>query len=145
MQLALPRKGGEVMNYDFSFDHRLRLLRITFSGELNDIGLMEAAQRLREVSVRMQPERVLSDFSAVTKLDIASNTVRSLAHARPAFEPKVGQVIYAPQDHVFGLARMFQAMSAEMRPKIQVVRKLADAYRILGVEEDPKFEPLKVA
>jgi hypothetical protein len=57
----------------------------------------------------------------------------------------VAQVIFAPQDHVFGMARMFQALSAEQRPTMRVVRNLAEAYRILGVAEDPQFEALKVA
>lgn len=133
------------MNYDFSYDQNLRLLRITFAGDLTDAGLMEATRKLREISKRLEPDRVLTDFAGVTSLDISSETVNSLAHARPVFEPGVGQVIYAPQDHVFGMARMFQALGAEQRPTMRVVRTLPDAYRILGIEEDPKFEPFKVA
>jgi hypothetical protein len=144
-ELRSPRKAGNVMNYEFSYDQRLRLLRISFRGNLNDANLNEATRKLREVGQSVDPERVLSDFSGVTTLDIASETVNSLAHLRPVFGSKVAQVIFAPQDHVFGMARMFQALSADQRPTMVVVRNLKEAYRILGIAEDPKFEPLKVA
>ena len=136
---------GNVMNYDFAYDHRNRLLRITFRGDLDDKNLTEATRKLREVAPRISPKKVLSDFSEVTSLEVSSETVNSLAHLRPIFGAQVAQVIFAPQDHVFGMARMFQALSAEQRPTMRVVRNLAEAYRILGVAEDPQFEALKVA
>lgn len=133
------------MNYEFAYDSGIRLLRITFRGDLDDKNLFEATQKLREVGERIHPEKVLSDFSGVTSLGISSETVHSLANLRPIFTPSVTQVIFAPQDHVFGMARMFQAISAEQRPGLQVVRSLAEAYRLLGIGEDPHFETLKVA
>jgi hypothetical protein len=142
---APQERQGNVMNHDFAYDHRIRLLRITFHGDLDDKNLTEATRKLREVARLISPEKVLSDFSGVTSLEISSETVNSLAHLRPVFGVEVAQVIFAPQDHVFGMARMFQALSAEQRPTMKVVRNLAEAYRILGIAEDPQFEPLKVA
>lgn len=133
------------MNYDFAYDSRVCLLRITFRGDLDDKNLTEATRKLREVAPRIHPEKVLSDFSQVTSLEISSEVVNSLAHLRPVFPESVAQVIFAPQDHVFGMARMFQALSADQRPTMKVVRNLQEAYRILGIAEDPQFEPLKVA
>jgi hypothetical protein len=144
MLCAAPERG-QVMNYDFAYDHRIRLLRITFRGDLDDKNLTEATQKLREVGRQINPGKVLSDFSGVTSLNIASQTVNSLAHLRPVFDTTVPQIIFAPQDHVFGMARMFQALSSDQRPSMHVVRSLAEAYRLLGVAEDPQFEPLKVA
>jgi hypothetical protein len=45
------------------------------------------------------------------------------------------RVHIAPQDHAYGLARMFQIMSGELRPKIFVVRTNEEVQRVLGIGE----------
>jgi hypothetical protein len=69
--------------------------------------------------------------------------VESLAHLRPVIAREVTQVIVAPQDYLFGLGRMFQAMAAETRPSVQVVRSWPEALNLLGLTELPKFESLQ--
>jgi len=133
------------MNYEFDYDHRLRLLKMTFRGELDEKQLVAAVQQLREVISELAPEKSLADFSPVTSLHVPSGTVSSLAHLRPAYPAHVPKVIVAPQDHLFGLARMFQIVGAEARPNLHVVRTMAEACKLLGIEEEPQFERLKVA
>ncbi len=133
------------MNYQFDFDHQIRLLKISFAGDLDDKQLLEVMDKIRELLPTLNPAFGITDFSQVTAVDIPSGTVSSLAHLRPTFPAEVPRVIVAPPDYLYGLARMFQSVGAEGRPKLQVVRSLAEGYRVLGISAIPTFERLEVA
>jgi hypothetical protein len=51
-------------------------------------------------------------------------------------------IIVAPQDHVFGLSRMFSMLAEETRPHVTVVRTMEEAYCLLDIEE-PQFHRIK--
>jgi hypothetical protein len=133
------------MSYAFEFDPVIRLLKVSFEGDLDERTLVQASLKLRDVVPALKSAKGLSDFSLVTAVHIASERLHSLAQFKPAFPSDVPHAIVAPRDYIFGLARMFQAVGSETRPNLYVVRTEQEAYRLLGIADTPKYERLKVA
>jgi hypothetical protein len=131
------------MDTDFSFDRRTGLLRLTIRGEVQGPALARLVGVAREVNERLHPSRVIYDCSGVTVIDLPTPQVDSLAHVRPVFAPEATEVILAPQDYLYGIARMFQAMVAEARPNVRVVRSWPEAHQALGVSDPPQYERLE--
>jgi hypothetical protein len=78
----------------------------------------------------------LYDLREVTNTDIAADEIRDLASYAP-FSHDVRRAIVAPQDAVYGVARMF-ALRREAsggQEQIRVFRSLAEANIWLGLEK----------
>ena len=93
--------------------------------------------------VLTRPRASIWDLSGVTSLEVSTDAVATLARSVPALpEPERPRIIVAPSAHVFGLARMFQALGEGTRPRLRVVRTLEEACAMLGVSK-PRFEPVE--
>jgi hypothetical protein len=131
------------MSYSFEFAPKDRILRCSFDGRVTDESLLEYYEQVGKYVVHTEPRAGIVDFSNVTSFDASLETVRSLARSLPAMvDVSLPRFIVAPAPHIFGIARMFQAMGEDSRPSLQVVRTLAEAYAALGVI-DPKFVALE--
>jgi len=87
------------------------------------------------------PCRGIWDLSHVTDFTVSGAGIPELA-ARPSIiAAGYVRVIVAPLDLLFGMARMFQLLSDDTRPELQVVRTMDEAYRLLSVET-PEFSPV---
>jgi len=89
------------------------------------------------------PCRGILDFSQVTEFEVSSTAIRQVAAAAPAFPAGYMRVLVVPKDFIYGLARMFQILTEDTRPELQVVRTLEEAYRLLQVES-PEFRPVSL-
>ena len=87
------------------------------------------------------PATAILDLTPVGSIDISPATVQGLARSDPAFPPSRLKFIVAPTDHLYGMSRMYQLIGERIRPRLQVVRSLAEAYATLGVK-DLHFEPV---
>jgi hypothetical protein len=87
------------------------------------------------------PATAIVDLTPVDSIDISPATVQGLARSDPAFHPSRPKFIIAPTDHLFGMSRMYQLIGERIRPRLQVVRSLDEAYLALGVKE-LHFQPL---
>lgn len=101
-------------------------------GTLTDDDLREHASRLK-ADARLKPYfRQIADFSDVQELTVTAAGVRAIAGAANPFGPAAVRAVYAPQDALFGLARMFEA--AHDASHLLVTRDRAAAERHVGLE-----------
>jgi len=130
------------MPYHFDFDPKTRILRGTFEGHVTDDDLKTGYRVAERYAAKTAAQRGLMDLSAATSFDVSPDTIRELAKSPPVFpDPSLTRVILAPSSQIFGMARMFELQGEGTRPSLHVVRTLAEAWAILGVQK-PQFEPL---
>ena len=127
----------------FEFDPENRLLRVRLEGQITTEAVREHYRAASQQVVQTRPRASIWDLAAVTSLEVSTEAVAALARSVPAVpEPHRFRIIVASSAHVFGLARMFQALGEGARPRLRVVRTLKEACALLGVSQ-PRFEPLE--
>jgi hypothetical protein len=128
--------------YQYDFDATNRILRARFVGRVTDDDLSEMYRIGQENVGRFDPLFGITDFSTVTEVAFAPQTMRNLARTKPIMpDPDRPVVLVAPTPDLFGMARMFELEGAEARPNLRVVRTAEEAYHMLNVRE-PQFSPV---
>lgn len=123
-----------------SFDEANRVLRINFDGIVTDDVLLDHYDEARRwISVHGYAAQ-LTDFSSVTSFEVTSEGVRKLARKPPLAPDPFLRVVVAPQEIMYGMARMFEGVANETRSSIHVVRSREDALKVLGIAT-PNFQP----
>ena len=117
----------------FHFDANHNLLRHSFQGRLTDTALVEGYYKAGKYVARHPPNRIITDFSAVTSIEVSSQTVRTIASTPPKLPVGCTRVFVTPQNSLYGMARMFQILAEKSRPDLHIVRTLDEAYRLLGI------------
>ena len=113
---------------------RTRKLVVTFySGEVTDADVRQQIADINRHSPYDPDYRVITDFTQVTQFEISAEQIRDVA-ATASPLAKARRVMVAPSDIAYGTSRMFQALAWHTRPNITVVRTLAEAYDVLGVQ-----------
>lgn len=131
------------MPFHFDFDPAYKLLRGRFDGLVDDESIKEYYRLAGEHAARLQPRGGITDFSAATSFEVSPETIRRLAHLTPAMaDPSRPRVVVAPSQLIYGMARMFQTVGGDTRPRLHVVSTLEEAYALLQVQA-PRFEPLE--
>lgn len=132
------------MSYSLHFDPGNQIVLARFEGRVTD-ELLTEFQRIaaRRIVATMGFRGTIVDFSEVTAFDVSRETVRMLAWEEPP-DPDTSRprIMVAPQDHVYGLCRIFASHGEDTRPNLHVVRSLEHAYAILGMAK-PGFEAVK--
>lgn len=128
----------------FEFDPVNNILRYTWDGNLTDEVLLEGDANGRKLLAARPPCRGILDFSRVTRVDASSQTIQRIASKPPAYGSGQAVVLVAPEDVVFGLSRMFVTLGETKRPRVQVVRTMDEAYRLLKVDS-PQFSAIVVS
>lgn len=118
-----------------------KIARITWQGNVT----LEAL-RLQSEAFRLRPEvgvlkGIIIDFTHSGTVDMPASDVLNFTEDSPVFPSSFPRVMVAEKDLHFGLLRMYETLTAERRTGTIVVRTLAEAYRILGLQ-DPVFVPL---
>lgn len=116
----------EHMTIVASFDVATQTLQSRATGT---VSFAEILDHLRSERQKIPGVRVLFDMTGATT-DLTSDEVKQLAHNTSAmFEPgKLGPTaIVATDSAVFGLARMYEAFTGEMRRPFQVFREVPPA------------------
>ena len=131
------------MSYEFDFDDKHRILRCTFSGDVDDEELLGYYKKAAEYVTLTDPLIGLSDFTNVIRFSVSVETVRKLAKAAPAM-PQAARprVIVAASDRIYGMARVFELEGETTRPNVHVVRTMREAWAILGIAHPPSFTPM---
>ncbi|HEX4427108.1 MAG TPA: hypothetical protein VH079_17040 [Terriglobales bacterium] len=132
------------MVFNMSFDARNNLLRVTLEGEVTDAILADSYATAAKYVAANPPCRGVWDFSKVTQFEVSTDTIRELARTSPIIVSGHMRVVVAPQDHLYGMARMFQILGQETRSDLHVVRTMDEAYCLLQVEL-PEFVPIERA
>ena len=127
--------------FNFEYDAADQLFVVRMRGTITD-EIFKAcyAATPRHVDGRMV-RAALMDLSGVDSYDVSAAAVRDVSRLPPLFPDPTPRWIVAPQDHIFGMARMFQMLSPTGRDMLHVVRSIPEAYRALGIAT-PLFEQL---
>ena len=131
------------MGFRFEFDSVNKILLVRVEGPLTDQSLADCYAAIREYSVATDARMGIFELSGVTRYDVSSEFIRQLARREPAMPDATQRlrIIVIEDTAGYGLARMFQILGEQARPKLQVVRSLDAALAVLGIQS-PHFEPL---
>jgi hypothetical protein len=131
------------MPYHFDFDRVSKILRANFDGEVDDAEMRRYYfQDARKLAAKINFLVGIVDFTAVTKFDVSSSTIREMAAYKPVTDSDIPVFIVAPVPHIFGTSRMFQILGSKTRPRLQVVQSMDEVYTQLNVKKG-KFKLLK--
>jgi hypothetical protein len=110
-----------------------RLVVCTYYGEINDTESLGFAALIRSDPNFDPSFSEIVDFSQVTAGTVSTVAVRELSRRESIYAPTSRHVAIAPQAHIFGLVRMFQAFAEQTRPNVAVVRTMDEARKVLGL------------
>ena len=119
----------------YRLDPSRRLVRTVAWGELTNQDLLEHQAGLRQDRDFDPKFDQLVDLTRVSRIEVTSEGILELAEAT-VFDRGVRRVMVAPADALFGMARMFQALRDAAGEQHHVVRTLAEARELLGIEAD---------
>jgi len=108
---------------------------VKFTEEVKDADLIKIASETRAHPLFDPSFSEIVDFSAVTGGRVSTFAVHTLAQRNSIYDRSSKHIVVAPQAHVFGLTRMYQAYAHETRPNLEVVRTLEEAYERLGPDK----------
>ncbi len=117
-----------------SLDESQGVLFIRFEGVVTDAVLLERYGSVRQWVAGHGFYSSISDFSEVASFQVSSRGVNQLAANAPLVPDDYLRIVVAPQDEAYGMTRMFEMLGSATRNKVDVVRSLAEAYRLAGVE-----------
>ena len=129
------------MPYRFEFDREQRILLVVVEGDVQTRDLQTFIEDLRTRANQLHPAAGITDFSAVTAFSAAPETVRAAATLPAPYPDDTPRFIVAPEDYLFGIARMFELVANRPNAKLKVLRSRDEAYALLGIK-NPSFERL---
>lgn len=122
------------MGFFLEFDAPNNTVRLAFEDTVTESDIGGAAYgALRSFVASRPPCRGIADFSPVTNVDATGELIRHRATLPPAMTGGLPFVLVAPQDHLYGLSRMFSLAADRSRPHLKVVRTMQQAYQMLGI------------
>ena len=127
------------MPFRFEFDREHRILLVLLEGEIRDSEVMTIKSVAASYLDRLRPAAAIADLSAMNIFHISGQTVRTAAR-QPSYVGAIPSYIVAPEDHLFGMARMYELAGAA---NLHVVRSREEALAALGVR-NPKFEAVNL-
>ena len=127
------------MSFHVEFSQLSKILRVSFRESIQDDDMREYYKAVASAQSRVGPCSGICDFSNIEKLLVTSNMVKDLATRPPLVPSGYKHVIVAPQEHVYGLVRMYETLTG--RNNTIIVRSLDEAYKALGLAE-PEFGTL---
>ena len=131
------------MPYYFEFNSADRMLRCRFEGLLTDEILREYYRIAPKYVALHAPCSGIFDMLSVNNFEVTPPLIRELAALAPIIpDPASPRFIVAPTPQMFGMARMFELQGQHTRPNLHVVRSLKEVWVILGIQEEPTFEPI---
>ena len=127
------------MSFHVEFSQKSKVLRVSFRESIEDDDMREYYRTVASAQLTVGPCSGICDFSKIDKLRVSSNMVKDLASRPPLVPLGYKHVIVAPQEHVYGMVRMYETLTH--RNNTIVVRSLDEAYKALGLVE-PQFGAL---
>jgi hypothetical protein len=127
-----------VMPYHFEFDSENKILLLVAEGHIQDQEVLAINDIIEPQVKRLQPSAGITDLSVATSFDVSSQALRTAALQPSPYPDDIPRFIIAPEDLVFGLARMYEMVGHSTRTKLKVVRSREEVLKTLGVT-NPKF------
>ena len=113
------------------------IVLVKFTGEVKDADLIGIAALTKAHPLFDRSFSEIVDFSAATGGKVSTFAVQTLAQRTSIYDRVSKHVVVAPQAHVFGLTRMYQAYAQKTRPNMVVVHTMEEAREHLGLGESP--------
>lgn len=132
------------MSYHYEFDTQNRILLALACDRVDDFELQELYFGIRKRKDEDHALTGILDLSGVTDFDVRSETIRGLANLPGNFEDPTVRAIVAPNDFLFGIARMLQSRGSATREQLHIVRTLSEALILLG-GASPQFQRTEAA
>ena len=129
-----------VMPFRFEFDYEHKILLVLFEGDMRDAEAFTIKAAVVSYMEQLRPAAGIADLSAVKTFDVSAQTMRTVAR-QPPYSEAIPRFIVAPQDHLFGMARMYELSETKSEGKLQVLRSREQALAVLGIKE-AKFVPV---
>lgn len=128
-------------HFYFEYDASKRIFAVRMHGTITDTVFKACyTETPRHVQGR-EIRAALMDLTGVERYDVSAAAMRDVSRLSPLFPDPTPRWVVAPQDHIFGMARMFQMTSPAGRDMLHIVRSMAEAYAALGIMT-PHFERL---
>ena len=104
----------------------------TFTGELNDADILGVRSLILSHPDFDASFSEILDFSGVTVAKLSTSAIELVSQRASNFNLASMHIVVAPQDFIFGLARMSQVFAERSRPNAVVVRTIEEAREVLG-------------
>jgi hypothetical protein len=117
-----------------SFDELHRVLYIRFEGIVTDDVLLSRFDRVRAWMAGNGLCSSITDFTGVDSFRVTASGVSQLAANPPLVPDSFLRIVVAPQDEIFGMTRMFEILGSATRNRVDVVRTMAEAFQVAGVQ-----------
>ncbi|HYM76339.1 MAG TPA: hypothetical protein VE377_10215 [Candidatus Dormibacteraeota bacterium] len=127
------------MPVHFEFNSKHKILLVVVKGEIKGADVQSVKAAVTEQANRLQPASLIVDLSRITKFDVTAEIMRSTARQPSPLAESVPSFLVAPQEYLFGMARMYEQVASGKRPNLKVAHTLQEALAALGVE-NPEFE-----
>jgi hypothetical protein len=119
------------MGFRVNFDETNAILLLSIAGAVTDKLMLEGYDLLRSCRKHFGECNYILDYTDATDISLSEETVRKIAEQPPNLSRTTFQVIVAPQDRMYKLARTFQSETSKTRPGFQVVRTMDEALMLL--------------
>ncbi len=128
-------------HFHFEYDPVHELFVVRMHGQVTDDVFKASYAATPRYTAGRRIRAALMDLSGVESYDVSSTAMRDVSRLPPLFPDPTPRWVVAPQDYVFGMARMFQLLSPSGRDMLHVVRTMDEALEALDIES-PQFERL---
>ena len=129
-------------DFHFEYDAAHMVLAIRVTGVFTD-EIMKACYQAMAGQIGVREIRAaFLDLSAAGAVDVSADAVRGMSKLAPLLPDPIPKYIVATEDHIFGMARMFQ-ITSRGRDTLQIVRSRQDVYTSLGLDT-LRFERLDI-
>ena len=125
----------------FEYDRDAMVLAVRVTGQFTDDIFKAWYTVIPRYLEGRKLRGALVDFTSVERFDISAAAVHQVSSLFPVVPDPTPRYVIAPQDHVFGMSRMFQIASPKGRDMFYVVRSAREAYDALSLSS-PHFERL---
>ena len=127
-------------DFYIEYDAGNRLLAVRVTGAFTDAAMRRCYDAVAEELPRHDVRAAMLDLSAASEFNLSADAVRGMSRLAPLLPDPLPKYIVATQDHMFGMARMFQ-ITSRGRDTLQIVRTPQEVYTSLGLTA-PLFERL---
>jgi hypothetical protein len=128
--IAQSKKSEQVMSTSFRIDAQLGVIFTICCEKVTDSEVLNYLQTLPQDAGFSPAFSHLIDCSQVTSFEVSADLTRSVA-GKKLFSSRSKCAIVAPQDYIYGMARMFEL---QYHGDVQVFRDLLTAQIWLGID-----------
>ena len=129
--------------FTLAFERKHKVLLARFSGVFSSQDIEELDRGIVTVTAREGPSHGLLDFTEVEAVSVPMSRLVQRS-VQPPFSPGYRRVfVVGDGPQALEIARTFAAEQALVGSgKVEIVATLEEAYRLLGLGKEPRFDPV---